>query len=256
LGIVVGAAVLTLPGCNRPEATPSPADDRELVTGADSVSAKPARAPEPAPTATLDAPALLARLAAADTMLAWYDVQAAYQAQGGGIPEVDAALAAREAELLAKTPALLISEELDLIAVNWKLDGIESAEGKEEAFLVTWLFRPKKDIVQEAGHDVRLVLRGWFDKAHQQYFAADEKYFQLTYTLKPPVADWEAGSYQLVKQKTYRKVPNIPYRLHTFFTKVRKTEEGDWVPQGRYGQIADSGWKADLGDATVAVGSN
>jgi len=252
VGLLLGMGVLVLSGCGKKTTEPdSPKDNAEgapaAVAPAPTEMSEPAETPTPQPEEALDVPALLDKIANAKDMLQWYGIRTAYLASGSKNQEVDAALAARETALLSDTPVLPISEDLDLIAIDWKLDGSASSEGKEETFDVTWLFRPNEKIVQEADRDMRLVLRGWFDKAHQHYFKPDEKYFQLTYTLVQPVSEWDAGSYQLVTQKTYRKLPNLPYRMHTFFTKVRKTEEGDWAPDGRYGEIADAGWKADLG---------
>lgn len=253
IGFFLGVVVLGLQGCSKPVAE-APSGEKKAPAASEAPSeatAPPIQAQEPAKSPALDVPSLVARINGAEDMIDWHAQRAAYLAQADRDSEVDAALATREAALLAQSPALPISEELELVALDWALDGESSAEGKDENFRATWLFKVKKKIELEEGVDVRLILRGWFDKAHQHYFGPDDKYFQLTYKLVPPISDWEAGSYHLVALKTYRKVPNLPYRLHTFLEKVRQTEDGGLTPGGRHGEIADSGWRADLGAAAA-----
>lgn len=249
MGILLGILVLGMQGCSKPVAE-APSGEKKAPAASEAPSeatAPPIQAQEPAKSPALDVPSLVARINGADDMIEWHAQRAAYLAQAGRDSEVDAALAARETALLAQSPALPISEKLELVALDWKLDGGASSEGTDENFEIAWLFKVKNKIELEEDHDMLLQIRGWFDKSHQHYFDPDANYFQLTYKLSPPVSEWEADSYQLVTRKTYRKVPNVPYRLHTFFENVRKTEEGSWASDGTYGQIANSGWHADLG---------
>ncbi len=225
--------------------------------GAKSGGSAPAAPPVEAPAQVAEQPAApdfsatLAKIAAAEDMLAWYAVRQEYNGGSERSPEVDAALSAKESELLAKAPARAINDALDLVAFNWKLDGTTSAEGQKETFAVTWLFKKKQAIQFSEGEDVQLILRGWPDKAHQHYLEgvgqADNKYFELSYGLKPKLAQWKEGDYQIVEQKTYKKLPNVPYRVHTFFSQLKKNDEGKWVYVGPYGQRPDLGWFADLG---------
>lgn len=193
----------------------------------------------------------LAKVAASEDMFAWYTAREEYLSGKERSAEVETALSAKEAELLAKSPARPLNDALDLVAFNWKLDGTASAEGQKETFAVTWLFKKKQAIQFPAGEDVQLILRGWPDKAHQHYLEgvgqADNKYFELSYGLKPKLAQWKDGDYQIVEQKTYKKLPNVPYRVHTFFSQLKKNDEGKWVYVGPYGQRPDLGWFADLG---------
>lgn len=241
--------LVLVPGCG--DATkPAPATQAG-DTVKETAEAKPADsgAPAAAPEQSLDVPALLAGISGAKDMFAWYAARETYKAGETANAGIDAALKARESELLAEVPAVPISADLDLVGLDWKLDGTESAEGQKDSFFVTWLFRVNKDIVLEGDHDLKLVLRGWFDKAHQHYFDKDQQHFQLTYSLTPPVTEWKAGTYQRVSRKTYKQVPNVPYRLHTIFSET--TAAGDYV--SRYGEFADSGWFADIGKVPAPV---
>ena len=205
-----------------------------------------------------DFSATLAKVTTSEDMFAWYAARQEYLSGAERSPEVDSALSAKEAELLAKVPARPINDALDLVAFNWKLDGTVSAEGQKETFAVTWLFKKKQAIQLPEGEDVRLIIRGWPDKAHQHYLEgvgqADNKYFELSYGLKPNLAQWKDGEYQIVEQKTYKKLPNVPYRVHTFFSQLKKNDEGKWVYVGPFGQRPDLGWFADLGQQVDKAG--
>ena len=236
----LAAVAIVLSGCGAKTGEPAPA-------------APAIESPAPAaekPTAP-DFTATLAKVAASEDMIAWYTVRQEYMSGAERSPEVDSALSAKEAELLAKVPVRPINDALDLVAFNWKLDGTASAEGQKETFAVTWMFKKKQAIQFPAGEDVQLILRGWPDKAHQHYLEgvgqADNKYFELSYGLKPKLAEWKEGEYQIVEQKTYKKLPNVPFRIHTFFSQLKKNDEGKWVYVGPYGQRPDLGWFADLG---------
>ena len=118
----------------------------------------------------------------------------------------------------------------------------------------------KKSVVVEENNDIWLVLRGWFDKSHRHYFEANQDYlqrgyFELTYSLDPPLAAWEPGSYQRVVRRSYKKLPNVPYRFQNYFNGVRKDERGNWVSTGRWGEFSEIGWRADLGEASTRVES-
>lgn len=237
-GALICAAVV-LAGCGAKTGEPAPATP-EVETSAP-VAEKPAA----------DFSATLAKVAVSEDMFSWYAVRQEYLAGTERSPEVDNALTAKETELLAKVPARPINDALDLVAFNWKLDGTASAEGQKETFAIKWLFKKKQAIQFPAGEDVQLILRGWPDKAHQHYLEgvgqADNKYFEVSYGLKPKLAEWKEGDYQLVEQKTYTKLPNVPYRVHTFFSQLKKNDEGKWVYVGPFGQRPDLGWFADLG---------
>lgn len=220
----------------------------------DPMSAAPvmeAQAPVAEKAAAPDFSAVLTKVAASEDMFAWYAARQAYLSGTERNPEVDSTLAAKETELLAKSPARPINDALELVAFNWKLDGKDSAEGQKETFAVTWLFKKKQAIQFPEGEDVQLILRGWPDKAHQHYLEgvgqADNKYFEVSYGLKPKLTEWKEGDYQLVEQKTYTKLPNVPYRMHTFFSQLKKNDEGKWVYVGPFGKRPDLGWFADLG---------
>lgn len=246
LGALLVMFVVSSCGKSTGGGTPTPPDSAPTPVAELTPSAEPSTAAAPSAPA-LDVPALLGKIGDAQDIIGWYRARESYVATGETNPEVEAALSAREAELLAANPAMPITESLDLLELQWKLDGESSAEGREDTFVVTWLFRVNKPVPVAEGHDVKLVLRGWFDKAHQQYFKENEKYVDLTYALDPPLSEWKAGSYHLISNKTYRKLPNLPYRLHTYFSELKQGDDGNWVFAGRLGEAADAGWHADLG---------
>ncbi len=238
--IVTGASLLG--GCGAKDAG-TPAAEVPVKT---ETPAAPVEAP-----AAPDFSATLQKISACEDMFAWYSVREAYLAGTERGAEVDAALAAKEAELVVKTPAKALHETLDLVAFDWKLEGSDSAEGKPENFNMRWLFHVKAPIVLPADEDIQLVLRGWPDKAHQNYLEgigqADNKYFEISFWLKPRIVESEAGSYYLVERKTYKEVPNVPYRMHTFFSQLKKKEDGGWGFVARFGASIDMGWFADTG---------
>lgn len=237
-------AGLLLAGCGAKsgESTPTPRDAVEVPA-----PTAPAVA-TPSPT---DFTALLQQVASASDLFSWYSARESYLSAAARSPEVDAALAAKETELLAKSPARAFNDALELLAFDWKLDGDNSAEGKKENFTGRWLFHKKGPVTLAADEEVQLILRGWPDKAHQNYLEgvgqADNKYFELSFSLKPRLADVENGAYFLVERKTYKQLPNVPYRMHTFFSQMKKKEDGSWGYVGRFGESADLGWVADAG---------
>lgn len=233
------------------------------LTAAILLSACGAKPSDPAPAVETPAPvaetpaapdfsATLAKVAASEDMFAWYSVRQEYLAGTGRSPEVDAALSAKEAELLAKTPARLVNDALEIVAFKWKLDGKASAEGKLENFSASWLFRAKQDIQLPAGVDVKLVLRGWPDKVHRHYLTEagrkEDRYFETTYDFTPPLGEWKAGNYYLLERRVKAAIPNVPYRIHTIYSQVKKNEDGTGGGYaGPYAELTDLGWFADLG---------
>lgn len=217
----------------------------------------PAAVEKPVASAVAEAPpapdlsATLQKVAACEDLFSWYGVREEYLAGAARGAEVDAALSAKEAELLAKTPAKAFNDSLEVVAFDWKLDGEGSAEGKKEDFVIRWLFHKKGQVDLPVDEEVQLILRGGPDKAHLHYLEglgqADKNYFELSFWLKPRLSEVEAGAYFLVERKTYRPLPNVPYRMHTFFSQMKKKEDGSWGYLGRFGEPADLGWLADVG---------
>ena len=245
-GLLLGALLActgSLAGC-APKTSSAPAP--EVPAAVEKPVAPAVAETPPAP----DLSATLQKAAACEDLFSWYGVREQYLAGAARGAEVDAALSAKEAELLAKTPAKAFNDSLEVVAFDWKLAGSGSSEGKKENFNARWLFRKKGPIALPAGDDVQLILRGWPDKAHQHYLEgvgqADNKYVELTFWLKPPLSEIEAGAYFLVERKTYRPLPNVPYRMHTFFSQMKKKEDGSWGYVGRFGELADFGWFAGL----------
>lgn len=241
----IAFAGLVLVGCGAESGEKSP------------VSEKVAEMPAQATPKAMEAPVApdfsvsLQQIAAAEDFFGWFAAREAYLAGTARSPEVDAALQAKETELQAKSPARPINDSLDIVAFDWKLDGANSSEGKKENFSTRWIIHKKAAIELPEGDEVQLILRGWPDKSHQNYLEgvgqADNKYFELSFWLKPTLSEIEPGSYFLVERKTYKQIPNVPYRMHTFFSQLKKKEDGNWSYVGRYGVLIDLGWFADTG---------
>ena len=207
--------------------------------------------PVPAATPAPDSTASVQQVASAGDFFAWFSAREAYMAGKARNPAVDTALGAKEKELLATTPARAFNDALELLSFDWKLDGNGSVEGKKENFTARWLFHKKGPVTLALDEEVQLILRGWPDNAHQNYLEglgqADNKYFELSFSLKPRLADVENGTYFLVERKTYKQLPNVPYRMHTFFSQLKKKDDGSLAYVGRFGESADLGWIADTG---------
>lgn len=243
LAAVVAIGVLS--GCGGSPQAKAP----ETSSAPASTPAVEAPAPEtPAPAA---APASAESIAACTNMVEWYRVNAAYAESGASDPAVTAALAAKEAELLAAKPPVLVNDKLELVAFDWKLKGTKSAEGKAELFTASWLFRKTQDTALGADRAVFLVLRGWVDKAHQQYLKdagiADGRYFEKTYEFDPGLDSWPVGKYTLITKEIKPALPNLPYRMHSIFPAKKKGEDGNWASDGKFAEALEMGWFADLG---------
>ena len=227
VGICAASCIVVLQGCNKSESTPPPTANTETSAPISTPKAMEAKAPEAPVAPALDVSAVLKDIADSKTLLDWYQTRLAYEATASKNAEIDAALEAREKELSGND----ISEE-----------------GRLGKFRVAWLFRVKDSITVEGGQDIKLVLRGWIDKAHQEYFEDDKRFVEFTYDLVPPLTSGEPGSYYLVDRTTYTEIPNVPYRLHTFFSISKKSDDGKWAYVGPYGKPVDSGWYADAGE--------
>lgn len=246
--------VLGLQGCDKPEPVPAPS-----ATNADApVTPEPAPAqkdagvetPEAAPgeeMAAIDAPALVQEIEGAEDFFAWATARDTYQALGKALPEVEEALSTRETALLRDHPPIPVNEHLEIVEFDWAIDGESAGTAERETFRASWVFKVNEPIVLPDRHDVRLVLRCSFDASHQQYFEEEKRDTELTFAINPPITTWEAGSYQSIEFTTYRKLPNIPYRIQTIFSLVKKDENDNWVYVERYGTAASHGWQASLG---------
>lgn len=242
-GIVLAAIVTAtgvLSGCGA----------KESGTPATETSPK-SEAQAPAAPAALDLPTVLQKVSGSADLFSWYAARDAYLAGTARGAEVDAALSAKEAELRAKTPGWPVNDALEILAFNWKLDGGASAEGKLANFTATWLFHAKQDIQLPADVVVKLVLRGWPDKAHRHYLTEagrkEDRYFETTYDFTPPLGEWKAGNYYLVERRVKASIPNVPYRIHTIYSQVKKKEDGTSAGAGPYAELTDLGWFADSG---------
>ena len=250
-GVMVFGAVLTIAGCS-----PSPGNGEPPAARSAPAANTPATtASTGAPAILLDRAKLLADIAGARDMFAWYNAYTRCKGAGVTDPEVNSALSKAREALLKKKPAMAITDSLDLVAFDWKLDGTESVEGKNETFVVHWLYFKKGGIKLGEDQGLRLVVRGWLDKAFLHYYTPDQgqnpRYFEMTWKLNPNMDAWKTGEYHLVTQKTYRPIPNVPYRIYTYLAAVKKADDGVWRGKGTYGKSLDLGWHADLGQESA-----
>lgn len=238
------AGTLLVAGCTKAPQSETPAQGDQTATPAVTtpVAAEPA----------VDSSALLKQIEGCADMLAWHAVQSEYLAGTGRDAAVDTALAAKEQELLAKTPGWSVNDALQIVAFNWDLDGEVSSEGKAENFTATWLFKAKQDVQLAPGIEVKQVLRGWPDASHRHYLKEagrkEERYFEFTYDFTPALGEWKAGNYYRIERKIKSKLPNVPYRIHTVYSQVKKNEDGTTSFAGPYAELTDLGWFADLGN--------
>ena len=212
----------------------------------------PAAAPEIAAPA-VDSAVLLKRVEGCGDLFAWHAVRSEYLADTGRDAAVDTALAVKEQELLAKTPGWSVNDALQIVAFSWDLDGEAPPESEAENFTATWLFKAKQDIQLAPGIDVKFVLRGWPDPSHRHFLKEagrkEDRYFEFTYDFTPPLDEWKAGSYYRIECKIKSKLPNVPYRIHTVYSQVKKNEDGTSGGfAGPYAELTDLGWFADLGN--------
>ena len=249
VGIVAASCIVALQGCNKSESTPPPTANPESATATTTPKVMEVKTPEAPVAPALDVSAVLKDIANSKSLLDWYQIRVAYEAHESQNAEIDAALDAREQELAPASNPKAMSDSLDLIDLSWQLAGDDtSEEGRLGKFRVTWLFRVKAPITVEPDQAIRLVLRGWIDKAHREHFEGDKQFVEFTYDLVPPLTSSKAGSYYLVERTTYTEIPNVPYRLHTFFSISTKSDDGKWTYVGPYGKPVDSGWFADAGE--------
>jgi predicted small lipoprotein YifL len=243
-GLVLSAMLATtiaLAGCGAKGAdAPTPETPPKVET------------PAPAAPAALDVSAVLQKVSGSEDLFSWHTAREAYLAGTARDAEVDTALSAKEAELRTKTPGWPVNDALEILAFDWKFDGGESSEGKPANFTAKWLFHAKQDIQLPADVAVKLVLRGWPDKAHRHYLTEagrkEDRYFETTYDFTPPLGEWKAGNYYLVERRVKASLPNVPYRIHTVYSQVKKKEDGtSGGYAGPYAALTDLGWFADLG---------
>lgn len=254
--VAILVTILSFAGCSKPadpSSVPAATGSSEALPEATNPSV--AEAGEPIASEanmSTEATALLGDIEAAADIFEWYDVYTRARALEPRVAELDAALEKKRVTLMRGAPAIPISDAIELAGFKWKLQGAESSEGKFETFSASWLFHKKSEITFEKNEDVKLILRGWLDESHMHYFAPDKggdpRYFEYNWSLRPSINQWETGEYHLVTRETYKQVPNVPYRIHTFFTSVKQDEAGDWKSQGAYGERLDLGWHADLGE--------
>lgn len=237
-------STLLVTGCGKASQSETPA------TGGN--TPPPAAAPETAAPA-VDSAALLKRVEGCPDIFAWHTVQSEYLSGTGRDAAVDAALAAKEQELLAKTPGWSVNDALQIVGFKWDLAGEAPPESIAENFSATWLFKAKQNVQLQPGVDVKLVLRGWPDVSHRHYLKEagrkEDRYFETTYDFNPPLGEWKAGNYYLVERKVKGSLPNVPYRIHTIYSQVKKNEDGTSGGfAGPYAPLTELGWFADLGE--------
>ena len=219
-------------------------EEAEKVEGTQTTVVEEVEAPE-------SGNSLLSEIALADSLMKWFKIRTKYRETGEQNRHIEAALSKKEQELLENELAAPINDLLELVAFDWKMNGEEPRDDRRATFLVSWLFRTRGAIGFAPGHKVQLVLCGRPDRSHARHFMTEtsrkKSYFEFTWDLLPSIVTWDKGEYYLVTKKTYRPVPNVPYRMTTFFSEVKKKEDGKWVYLGPYGaRILIPGWRVDL----------
>lgn len=253
LALLISFGSFSLAGCKG-----SPADNASgnetaaAPAGEEAASAAPAATEVPEEPAAAPSAITTARIEASENMVDWYQLHAEYAATGTRDEALDSAFAAKETALLAKKPAMPVNDKLELVAFDWVLDGSDSAEGKNENFTAHWLFRKTQETALGPDRRVVLVLRGWVDKAHQDYLKSDKnpegRYFEKTYSLDPGIDAWETGKYHLISKEIRPAIPNLPYRMQSIFPQMKKKDDDSWEGDGRFAELLDMGWYADLGE--------
>lgn len=64
----------------------------------------------------------------------------------------------------------------------------------------------------------------------------------------PPSTRKKKGGITWCLKKTYRPVPNVPYRMFTSFSEQEKQEDETWQYVGQFGDRVESEWHVDLGE--------
>ena len=257
LGMILGVGIL-FAGCDKPPETPQ--DEKTPATKVETEVPAKTETKEPSvmgtPSAEADVPVLsqgltVIDIASAEDWFAWYELRDEYRKSATSSKQTEQAFENREKELRKATPTKAFNELLELVAFDWRMQSEDPGEGNNATFLASWLFHKKGDINLEPDHQVSLILRGRPDKSHRNYLPREQdrsnSYFELTYALKPSIDVWEKGEYHLFTKRTYRQLPNIPYKMRTFFSEVRKKEDGSWGYVRPYGDRLDMGWYVDLG---------
>ena len=255
-GVAVVMGVLFV-GCSpKPEAS---APQEKVKQATEQKTETPAPAPKeteakPAPAPAKEEPKpktpeeFLAGIRKCPDMIAWYGVREAYRESGLTNAEIDAALTAKEQQLLEQSPAHTISDELQLVDFGWDIYQGEEGKGKDVRFTASWLFKKTGDIDLPEGHELSLVLRGLPDKSHIEQFPSerykDEGYFEFTFALDPPAKEWSNGEYYLVTKNPFPVIPNVPYRMVTIMSEVMRNEDGSTRFVDKYGERPQLGWYA------------
>lgn len=244
---IAGTAAL-FPGCSpQPKEAAAPVKQAEAPAPA---AAEATPAPKPEAPKPLTAEALLERIAQCEKMVGWYRIRDEYRNSGLTSADIDAALMAKEKQLLAKNPPQAITDALELVDFEWTLLSTEGENGELTRNTATWLFKKKAAINLDEGNDVVLVLRGLPDKSHVEKFASeryrDQGFFEFTYDLDPGVQAWSTGEYHLVTKNTFPPVPKVPYRMVTVMSEVHRNDEGETRFANRFGERPQMGWFAVL----------
>lgn len=258
LGVILGVGTL-FAGCGKPDETgKKPATQigtKVPVNAAPEQKSpdKPASDPRAQTPESGERPeSPVDRIVKVDNFFRWFEIRTKYRETGEQNVDVEAALSKKEQELLEKQPAQKISDSLEFVAFDWKVKSVNPDDAKSVTFQASWLFHTKGSIILEPDHVVSLILRGRPDKSHLNYLPRERDrkngYFEFSYDLNPSIDTWEKGEYHLVSYRAYRPLPNIPYRIQTFFSERKKKEDGTTEGLGGYGDRIVPGWYVDLGE--------
>lgn len=251
---LLGVSTL-LAGCDQTSQKQNPhTTNIETIVPGDALP--PSDVPDESPSVSNGDPgqAMIDEIAAVDDFFKWFELRAKYRDSREPSADVEAALATKEVELREKEPAKPISDALELVAFDWKMQGEDPGSGKSTTFNISWLFYKKGPIHFEPNHETLLILRGTPDKSHARYLADEQNLkrdnFQFEWIHRPPndLDGWEEGEYILQVKKGRYPVPNVPHRMDTWFRGRRNNDDGSRIDLHRYGQLLDLGWHVDLGD--------
>lgn len=249
LGGILGVGAL-LAGCGG-------SGETEKQTAGEAETTAPAKAVKKANAHESDAEHVglsVEGIALTDNFFDWLELRTKYREAGQRNVDIETALATKENELREKEPPKPITDALQLVAFDWKMQGEDPGPGKSTIFNISWLFYKKGAIHFEPNHETILLIHGRPDKSHARYLAVEghpySDFFHFQWVLKPPndLDAWEEGEYTLLTRRASKPVPNVPHRMETWLRGRRNNEDGSRTDLYRYGKLQDLGWYVDLGD--------
>jgi hypothetical protein len=204
------------------------------------------------PETTAKEAAFVSEVKACESLIEWHQLKMIAAEQNLQSTDIVTAISETKVKLLSLAEIHSVTDSLDLVAFDWNL--AETAGPITHAtFIASWLFYKKGSVEFSPDRRVLLVLRGFATTMHKEYFEnevhREKGSFTFCWLLKPTIDEWEIGNYYLVTKRTYRPVPNIPYRLVTSFSKSKRNkDDNDWRFAGVFGEPLVLGWHVDQGD--------